>query len=76
MIIPKSFHQDGITPLIPGRANRKKRICYDKQAGPQSSSSAATAELKDFRRFATRYDKLTRDFLSSVCLVAGVVHWM
>jgi transposase len=28
----KSLRQDGITPVIPGRANRKKRIRYDKEA--------------------------------------------
>ena len=28
--------------------------------------------LKDFRRIATRYDKLARNFLSAVCLAAAV----
>jgi transposase len=28
----KSLLQDGITPVIPGRSNRKKRIRYDKEA--------------------------------------------
>jgi len=28
----KSLRQDGITPVIPGRSNRKKRICYDEEA--------------------------------------------
>jgi transposase len=32
--------------------------------------------LKDFRRIATRYDKLVRNFFSSACLVAAVVYWM
>ncbi len=32
--------------------------------------------LKDFRRIATRYDKLARNFFSSVCLVAALVYWM
>jgi len=32
--------------------------------------------LKDFRRIATRYDKLAKNFFSSVCLVAAVVYWM
>ena len=28
--------------------------------------------IKDFRRIATRYDKLARNFLAAVCLVATV----
>jgi transposase len=32
--------------------------------------------LKDFRRIATRYDKLARNYLTSVCLVAALVWWI
>jgi transposase len=32
--------------------------------------------LKDFRRGATRYDKLARDFLASVHLAALVAYWL
>jgi hypothetical protein len=31
--------------------------------------------LKDFRRIATRYDKLARDYLASVCLAATLEYW-
>jgi hypothetical protein len=33
----KSLREDGITPVIPGRANRKKRVRHDKEGykGPQ-----------------------------------------
>jgi transposase len=31
--------------------------------------------LKDFRRIATRYDKLARSYFSALCLVAAVVFW-
>ena len=30
---------------------------------------------KDFRRIATRYDKLARNFLAAVALVAAVIWW-
>ena len=30
----------------------------------------------DFRRIATRYDKLARNVFSSVCLLAAVAYWM
>jgi transposase len=31
--------------------------------------------LKDFRRIATRYDKLPRNYFSGLCLVAAVAFW-
>jgi transposase len=33
------------------------------------------SRLKDFRRIATRYDKLARNFASAVALVAVVIWW-
>ena len=32
--------------------------------------------LKDFRRVATRYDKLARNFLAAVHLAAVVAYWI
>jgi transposase len=32
--------------------------------------------LKGFRRIATRYDKLARNYLASVCLAAALVWWI
>ncbi|HXQ84081.1 MAG TPA: IS5/IS1182 family transposase, partial [Xanthobacteraceae bacterium] len=37
---------------------------------------SAFNRLKDFRRIATRYDRLARNYLSSVCLVAALVWWI
>ena len=73
----KSLRRDGIKPVIPGRANRKKRIRYDKEVYKgRNVIERCICRLKDFRRIATRYDKLARNFFSSVCLVAAVVHWI
>ena len=36
---------------------------------------AAMLPLKDFRRIATRYDKLARNFFSALCLVT-LVYWL
>jgi hypothetical protein len=41
--------------------------------GPLTSSSAATARFKDFRRIATRCHKLDRTLFCSVCPVAAVI---
>jgi transposase len=32
--------------------------------------------LKDFRRVATRYDRLALNYLASVCLAAALVWWI
>jgi transposase len=63
------------TPPAPGR--RWKRIRHDKEAYKgRNVIERCYCRLKDFRRIATRYDKLARNFFSSACLVAVVVYWM
>jgi transposase len=32
--------------------------------------------LKDFRRIATRYDKLARNFLAAVTIAAFIIWWI
>ena len=32
--------------------------------------------LKDFRRIATRYDRLATNFLAAVCIAATVSYWL
>jgi putative transposase len=67
----------GIEPVIPGKSNRKRRLRFDKQAYKlRHRIENAICRLKDFRRIATRYDKLARNFLASVCLVAAIVWWI
>ena len=47
---------------------------FDKQSYKQRHRiENAFGRLKDFRRIATRYDRLARNFLASVCLVAAIV---
>jgi transposase len=73
----KSLRKRHIRPVIPGRANRKKRIRHDKQAYKgRNVVERCYCRLKDFRRIATRYDKLARNYFSSLCLVAAVAFWI
>jgi transposase len=73
----KSLRRDGIKPVIPGRANRKKPIRYDNEAYKgRNVIERCVCRLKDFRRIATRYDKLARNFFSSVYLAAAVAYWI
>ncbi len=63
--------------VIPGRSNRKKPIRFDQtRYKGRWRIEAAFCRLKDFRRVATRYDKLARNFLSAVILATLVAFWV
>ncbi len=65
------------TPIIPGRCNSKRPIQYDERRYKDRwRIEAMFCRLKDFRRVATRYDKLARNFLSAVHLAAAVAFWL
>jgi transposase len=67
----------GIKPVIPGKSNRKKRIRHDKEAYKgRNVVERCFCRLKDFRRIATRYDKLARNFFSAICFVATLAYWL
>ena len=64
-------------PVIPGRANRKRQIAYDKaRYRERHRIENAFCRLKDFRHVATRYDKLAANFLSIVALATLVTFWL
>ena len=66
----------GATPVIPGRRTRKRRIRHDaKRYKDRWRTEAAFCRLKDFRRIATRYDKLAANFASALALVAVIAFW-
>jgi len=68
---------DGVQPIIPGRINRKGTIRYDeKRYRERCRIEAAFCRLKDFRRIATRYDKLAANFLSAVAIAAIIAFWV
>ena len=67
----------GTKPVVPNRSNRKQPFSFDKKSYRQRHRiENAFCRLKDFRRIATRYDRLARNFLASVCLVAAIVWWI
>ena len=58
-------------PVIPGTRSRKRPIQYDKlRYKDRWRAEAVFCRLKDFRRVATRYDKLARNYASAVALAA------
>jgi transposase len=73
----KFLKNRGIKAVIPGKSNRKKKIRHDKQAYKNRNVvERCFCRLKDFRRIATRYDKLARNFFSAVCFVATLAFWL
>jgi transposase len=71
------LHERGTKPVIPNRSNRKQPFRFSKRLYKlRWRIEAAFNRLKDFRRIATRYDRLARNYLASVCLAAALVWWI
>jgi transposase len=69
--------QQKIPPIIPAKSNRKKRIRHDRKAYKNRNViERCFGRLKDFRRIATRYDKLAQNFFSALCFVTILAYWM
>ncbi|MFA7264415.1 MAG: IS5 family transposase [Caulobacter sp.] len=62
--------------VIPTTTSRKRPIPYDTVAYRQRNTvERLWARLKDYRRVATRYDKLADNFLAGVLIAAIVSYW-
>ena len=62
--------------VIPTTTARRAPIPYDTLAYRERNKvERLWARLKDFRRIATRYDKIAENFLSGVLIVATVTYW-
>jgi transposase len=63
--------------VIPSTASRRTPIPYNKTIYRQRNLiERMFSRLKDFRRVATRYDKLARNFLAGALIAAAVVWWL
>jgi transposase len=66
----------GITPCIPPKKNRKTTIEYCKSLyKTRHKVENLFAKLKDWRRIATRYDRCAHTFASAIYLEATVIFW-
>ncbi len=67
----------GCQPVIPTHPTRKRKHPFDKIAYRTRNVIERTfCRLKDWRRIATRYDKLAHNYLASVALAALVLYWL
>ena len=72
----RDLREAGTTPVIPGTRSRKRPVRHDKRRYRDRWRVEATiCRLKDFRRVATRYDKLAANFASAVALAAVAAFW-
>ena len=70
------LRNSGVTPVIPGKRGRKRRIRHDKSRYRERwRVEAMSNRLKDFRRIATRYDNLARNYGSALPLATIVMFW-
>jgi putative transposase len=67
----------GTTPAIPNAPYRKRLHPFDPQAYKRRNLvERAFCRIKDFRRVATRYDKLGATYTAAVSLAALVAWWL
>ncbi|ESW80768.1 hypothetical protein X772_24505 [Mesorhizobium sp. LSJC280B00] len=68
---------DGAFANIPPKANRKWKNCFSPFLyRDRNAIERMFCRIKDFRRIATRYDRLARNFLAAVCIAATVSYWL
>jgi transposase len=66
----------GTEAVIPSTASRKTSIPFDRIAYRERNLiERMFGRLKDFRRIATRYNKLARNFLAAVAIAATIIWW-
>ena len=69
----KQIRERGALANIPPKANRKEKPCFSPFLyRDRNAVERMFCRLKDYRRIATRYDKLAAAFLSAMYLAAAV----
>lgn len=67
----------GTEAVIPSKTSRRTPIRYDTIAyKDRNRVERMWCSLKDFRRVATRYDKLAANYLSGVLIAAACAYWL
>ncbi len=75
--IRRKIEARGAAPNIPPKSNRRWKPCFSPALyRDRNAIERMFGRIKDFRRIATRYDRLAQNFLAAVCLVATVCYWL
>jgi len=75
--IRRQVEERGAMPNIPPKSNRIWKNCFSPFLyRDRNAIERMFGRLKDFRRIATRYDRLAINYLAAVCLAATVCYWL
>lgn len=75
--VRQQIQSQGAVPNIPPKRNRLWKCCFSPFLyRGRNTIERMFCRLKDFRRVATRYDKLATNFLAAVQLAAIVSYWL
>jgi transposase len=75
--IRRQVEENGTMPNIPPKVNRRWKNCFSPVLyRDRNAIERMFCRLKDFRRVATRYDRLAANFLAAVCIAATVSFWL
>jgi transposase len=75
--IRRQIEVAGSVPNIPPKSNRKWKNCFSPWLyRGRNAIERMFGRLKDFRRIATRYDRLARNYLAAVYIAATVCYWL
>ena len=74
--VRQQIRDEGPLPVIPNRSNAtRKAYCPSRFYRRRHKIENYFCRIKDWRRIATRYDKLARNFLATALLV-GALYWV
>jgi len=72
----QQIKDEGALPVIPSRSNAtKKAYCPKRFYRRRHKIENFFCRAKDWRRIATRYDKLARNFLAAALMI-GTLYWI
>jgi transposase len=73
----RRLEKQGTEVVIPSTATRRKPYPIDRTAYKRRNViERMFCRMKDWRRIATRYDRLARNFVSAIALVAIACFWL
>ncbi len=76
-VIRDLIERHGAVPNIPSMANRRWKSCFSKTLYKgRNAIERMFCRLKNYRRIASRYDKLAANFLGAIYLAAAVTWWL
>ncbi len=75
--VRQQIEAHGAAPNIPPKVNRKYKPGFSPALYKNRNAiERMFGRIKDFRRIATRYDKLSKNYLAAVQLTATVCYWL